>query len=282
MGFRDDVIAKYNQQNEKNAAITAAVPEKYRHYLMDLERSVRLTKKELDLDEGLQSIGCYVSNGATYLPLKTAYFTVIGKIAQFNDWVTDNGYSSRISEAQFAQVGNIHSCRKTVMVFDNQGRLIKEASGTSSVGFGGTGVDSTNPLENAETSALGRALTYLGMGTQVENIASAEEMNEAERREQTRTEPITQSVSERFIVNDLQHYEKNGQSLAQLTVVSKETGETCKYWLKDSLAVQAKNLLKKNDTIAAVPLEISGSKGPVNTFSSFQRIGFSEEGLICN
>jgi len=108
-------------------------------------------------------------------------------------------------------------------------------------------------------------------------------MNEAERREQTKTEPITQSVSERFIVSDLQTYLKSGQPLAQLTVVSQGTGETCQYWLKDSLAIQAKNLLKKNDTIEAVPSEISGSKGPVNTFLSFQRIGFGEEeGLICN
>ena len=282
MGFKETIVQKYNSNEKKNAAIKAAVPEKYTHYVMDLERSIRISRKELDLDDDLKKMGCYVNNGATYLPLKSAYFTVMGKVAQFNDWVSDNGYSSRISDAQFAQVGSIHSCRKTVMVFDSQGRIIKEASGTSSVGFGGTGVDSTNPLENAETSALGRALTYLGMGTQVENIASAEEMDEAERREERGEQKEPDAQAGRYVVSDLQHYEKGGQSLAQLTVVSQDTGETSKYWVKDSLAIQAKILLQKNDTIEAVPSLVTGNKGPVNTFLSFQKLSYGEEGLACN
>ena len=44
---------------------------------------------------------------------------------------------------------------------------------------GGTGVNKTAALENCETSAVGRALGFMGIGV-IENIASADEVNKAE------------------------------------------------------------------------------------------------------
>lgn len=61
----------------------------------------------------------------------------------------------------------------------NQKRFI----GTASINFGGRGADQTNPIENAETSALGRALGFAGFGS-VDSVASAEEVREAKRRKQ--------------------------------------------------------------------------------------------------
>lgn len=54
--------------------------------------------------------------------------------------------------------------------------------GTASINFGGRGADQTNPVENAETSALGRALGFAGFGS-IDSIASAEEIAEAKRRQ---------------------------------------------------------------------------------------------------
>lgn len=63
-----------------------------------------------------------------------------------------------------------------------------KATGTSEIKFSGLGVDSTNPIENAETSAVGRALGNLDYGT-LGGIAPAEEVEQAiEQQEQPMTE----------------------------------------------------------------------------------------------
>lgn len=54
--------------------------------------------------------------------------------------------------------------------------------GTASINFGGRGADQTNPVENAETSALGRALGFAGFGS-IDSVASAEEVREAKARQ---------------------------------------------------------------------------------------------------
>jgi len=51
------------------------------------------------------------------------------------------------------------------------------------------GAQKTNPLEDAETSALGRCLAFLGYATS-KSLASREEMQEAQRRD---TEPDIQT-----------------------------------------------------------------------------------------
>lgn len=67
-----------------------------------------------------------------------------------------------------------------VKVSLNDGR---EASGTASfdLALEGRSAQATNPIEDAETSALGRALAFLGYAS-TRSIASREEMQEAQRR----------------------------------------------------------------------------------------------------
>jgi len=47
---------------------------------------------------------------------------------------------------------------------------------------GGSGVDSTSAIENAETSAVGRALAMMGIGI-IDSIASGDEVNKAIKQE---------------------------------------------------------------------------------------------------
>jgi hypothetical protein len=62
-------------------------------------------------------------------------------------------------------------CRATVT-----SALLGSVTAHARVFLNGAGVDATNPMENAETSAVGRALGFLGYGLYGTGIASAEEV----------------------------------------------------------------------------------------------------------
>jgi len=68
--------------------------------------------------------------------------------------------------------------------------------------YGKTAIDQSNPIEDAETSAFGRALADMGFGL-VTGIASAEEVTEAKKR-QTTTSNIQRTVPPSKTINDRQ------------------------------------------------------------------------------
>jgi hypothetical protein len=275
MAWKEEILEKVKQQEERNAAIVAAIPEKYRCYLLDIEKGSQISKKEMSLDKDLTAIGCYVSGGKTYLPLKSAYFTVMGKIAQFNDWVNENSYSAKVSDAKFVKVGNLDGLIKTITVTNSQGKMIREVSQLATIGKSNFGVDATNALENAETSAIGRALNIIGLGTQLENILSADAMLDAELREilPDITEEKPGLTRELFIVDNVKDFTKNGSPVAKMAVTSKESGEQLSVWLKDNCASDAKLTLVSGDAIEAVMAEIPGTDGkPVSTFLEFKKV----------
>ena len=82
-------------------------------------------------------------------------------------------------------------------------------------------VNKTSMLENAETSAVGRCLGFLGIGS-VEAIASADEMNKALNREAN----MNQSIGA----------EKAEQLLDLILVNNKSPDYICKFHKVDSLA----------------------------------------------
>ena len=67
----------------------------------------------------------------------------------------------------------------------------RSASGTASfqLGLSGKSAQATSPLEDAETSALGRALAFLGFES-TRGIASREEVQEARRRSEGPRQPV--------------------------------------------------------------------------------------------
>lgn len=122
------------------------------------------------------------------------YMTVDGRVKEakeanerfqiFTYFNTDTG-DIRVSIGELGEIVVPARCC-VAMFYDNSGHI---HMGTASIGTEGM-VDRTNPLENAETSAVGRALGLAGYGLiPGAGIASAEEMDEARSRQQQNDAP---------------------------------------------------------------------------------------------
>lgn len=112
-----------------------------------------------------------------YVDIEAPYMTVDGKIKMAVDEHMSQGKDLVIDKAEFflAPDGKTQLCRVTV-----HSSIRGTVSGTIEVGSGG-GVDKYNPYANAETSAVGRALGFLGYGLLGGGIASYEEVLSATR-----------------------------------------------------------------------------------------------------
>jgi hypothetical protein len=112
-----------------------------------------------------------------YAEVKTPYFTVDGRIKMAMDEHRDTGGTF---ELQTTFETESHSgqlvCRATV-----RSTLLGQFTATARVFLGArSGVNATNPLENGETSAVGRVLGFMGYGLVGSGIASAEEVQLAQ------------------------------------------------------------------------------------------------------
>lgn len=141
----------------------------------------------------------------------------------------------QILESRFFEFGGLNLCQVSIEI---EGKLFK---GTASVNIGGRGVDATNPIENAETSALGRALGLAGFGS-LESVASAEEVKSAvSRSESGYKAPVMPSIAPVEPSDPVQNQSYREQQAAELrklrmsiTAKAKEinlVGEDFKSWL---------------------------------------------------
>lgn len=105
-----------------------------------------------------------------YANIRLPYMTVDGRVKMAMDEHRTSGARITI-DTTFETLGDKTLCRAIV-----NSSLLGAAVGHDTVNFGGKGVDSTNPIPNAETSAIGRALGFLGYGLFGTGIASAEEV----------------------------------------------------------------------------------------------------------
>jgi hypothetical protein len=141
-------------------AAVEATPPAYRGFLTFLSR----TKKA----------GGTTAN-QVYAAIREPYMGVDGRVKMAMDDHRAAGASLVIQTAFEVEP---HSdqllCRAVVT-----SALLGSATAHARVFLGGDGVDATNPLENAETSAVGRALGFLGYGLYGTGIASAEEVMRA-------------------------------------------------------------------------------------------------------
>lgn len=143
----------------------------------------------------------------------------------------------QILESRFFEFGGLNLCQVSIEI---EGKLFK---GTASVNIGGRGVDATNPIENAETSALGRALGLAGFGS-LESVASAEEVISAVSRKDNGYKPAPKPESEPVEqINREQQAQELRAIKVEIANKAKEIGligDEFQNWLKDTHDVEWK------------------------------------------
>jgi hypothetical protein len=141
-------------------AAVEATPPAYRGFLMFLNR----TKK-----------ACGMTADPVYTSIREPYMGVDGRVKMATDDHRAMGESLVIQTAfEVEPLSNQLLCRAVVT-----SSMLGSATAHARVFLGGDGVDATNPMENAETSAVGRALGFLGYGLYGTGMASAEEVMQA-------------------------------------------------------------------------------------------------------
>lgn len=196
----------FDKVKEVNARVEQArkrIPTDYHDFLTLIEQNVKIGNFFADqtLRDEFPNLwtrqGEGQGKGQTYLTVALPYVQVDGRVAWF---VAEH----KAAEKKFAihtyvegmQIlagmlrdtpnANPAELRKTIpdSLFDIMtavvtSELYGNSVGSAKINWKGTGVDSTNPYENAQTSAVGRALGFLGFGLVGTGIASAEEVKEA-------------------------------------------------------------------------------------------------------
>jgi hypothetical protein len=170
MSFKDKIVALKEKEKQVIERAYAQTPVEYHGYILLLEQNLKVSNAALEINDELKSMGVYANNGKTYLSQQVPYMTVDGRIAMAVDEALKKGTQIEIGAPEFHEVNQKLICNVTVKT----ARGI--ATGTAKVGIGGGGVDLSNPFENAQTSAIGRALGFQGYGLIGTGVASAEEV----------------------------------------------------------------------------------------------------------
>jgi hypothetical protein len=158
-----DPVAAAQAEAERNCrAAVEATPAAYRGFLMFLPHQKKVGESR---------------GQPLYAEVRTPYFTVDGRVQMALDEHRAHGGTF---ELQTAFEVEPHSgqlvCRATV-----RSTLLGQCTATARVFLGArSGVNATNPLENGETSAVGRVLGFMGYGLVGSGIASAEEVQLAQ------------------------------------------------------------------------------------------------------
>lgn len=146
------------ESKDRCAAIIAAQPAIYQPYIHILTRRKNIGTKDRP----------------QWVVLSEPYMGVDGRIKAITSEHHETGRILNIT-TEFVTVGDKMLCRAKV-----NSEAFGEVTAHAVVNLGGPGVDQTNPFENAETSAIGRALGFMGYGILGTGIASAEEVVQAQ------------------------------------------------------------------------------------------------------
>lgn len=154
-------------------------PKEYHWFIIPLKQNKKIgsPKNKIEKNSETYDLGMWQNNkGDLYVSIYEPYMSVDGRVKWARDEHKAAGKKLTFCPPVF---------KNGLVSITVDSEIYGEATGTAKIGKGG-GVDSTNPIENAETSAIGRALGFLGYGLYGNGIASAEEVLTAkgEKRQQ--------------------------------------------------------------------------------------------------
>jgi len=154
----EDAVRNAVEQAERACQAAAeATPEAYRGFLVFIRQYKRV--------DGTNANPVYAS-------IRLPYMGVDGRVKMALDEHKEKEARLEIQTQFNVEPSSVQTlCQATVV-----SGLLGTVTAHARAFLGGEGVDATNPLENAETSAVGRALGVLGYGLYGTGIASAEEV----------------------------------------------------------------------------------------------------------
>lgn len=165
LSYWDNIAKKEIERSKKRIEIAKAlIPKEYHWFLVFLKKNQKLGRSKT------KEKGIYTwqnDSNDVYVSIYEPYMSVDGRIKMARD------EHKKAGKKLFFHPPVITDSYVSVTV---ESEIYGSATGTAKIGKGGSGVDSTNPIENAETSAIGRALGFLGYGLFGTGVASAEEV----------------------------------------------------------------------------------------------------------
>ncbi|ETW99855.1 MAG: hypothetical protein ETSY1_13330 [Candidatus Entotheonella factor] len=159
-----------------------------------------------------------------YAAIRLPYMRVDGRVKMALDEHREQG-ATLVIQTQFESdpASDQLLCRATVT-----SAMLGTVTAHARVFLNGPGVDSTNPMENAETSAVGRALGFLGYGLYGTGIASAEEVllavAEREAQSSSKAAPDAENSPQEVPANEIKPPSK--RQLAFLRDLLEQSGRS--------------------------------------------------------
>jgi hypothetical protein len=167
--------SKHEEARVRYEQAKKRISKEYHDFLVLLDQSIKISPKKYALESEAIKLNMWVSDKGTYVSIQLPYMTVDGRVTMARE-------EHKKSEKKLCIHPPVISENGKSIVVTIESELLGTASGSSVINVGGNGVDRTNPLENAESSAIGRALGFLGYGMIGTGIASADEVQMAQNR----------------------------------------------------------------------------------------------------